>query len=704
MKNSQLLMSRARIWIKIILKTGLAFPGLIIKALVYRSPGLRVLFYHRVNPYPMDKLGLVSREITVTPEAFAAQLAYLKKKGFHSLSPQELKEQIECNAPRDPKAILITFDDGYRDNYIWAAPLLRYFGFSGIVFVTTDFVGRESIDSESGGDAPGCGQFLTWEQIKEMQGDGMIFGSHTCTHQLLTGLENSKLEEELRESSRLLRERLNPEVMLFAYPGGDVNERVERAVVDAGYDGAFTTVPGDNAVGVAKSLLRRTEVSASDTSFVFKMKCAGALDWLWFKESAALRSFIGRCNSFLIGLGRSTKKTSSAPLSLKTCNRPIRLLQVVTRMDTGGVPNHLMTLLEGLTKYDYEITVACREIDERFKEKLTELGVRVFLIDLKRSINPLSDIKAIFKLYRHMREGQYDIVHTHMSKAALLGSIVGRLARVPVIINTAHNLGFLALKNPVLKRVFWLYDKTLFFFCVDSVITVSEIVRSKIVKARILSESKAAAIVNGLDLTPFKDCTTNLSVLKSTLGLEGRGLIIGTVTRLVWFKGLDTFVSAASEVLKVYPDTRFVIVGDGPLREDLRRQADGLGIGESLLFLGERTDVPELLQIFDIFALSSVSEGMPISILEAMAASKPVVATSVGGVPELVADGETGSLVNSGDSSAFGDALINIIGNSALRFSMGEKGRRRLEREFDVDKMVRSTDELYRRLLKNKKR
>lgn len=380
---------------------------------------------------------------------------------------------------------------------------------------------------------------------------------------------------------------------------------------------------------------------------------------------------------------------------------PTKLFQLVTRMDTGGVPEHVVALLSGLSQKNYQITLVCREVSERYRAKLESLGVRIVLLDLRRLISPIADIRAAWKLYRLLRQERCDVLHMHMSKAALLGGVVGWLARVPVRVNTAHNLGCIALPQRALRALFWMYDKFL-FTSMHAVITVSTRIREAIIQLKVLPAEKAHAIPNGIDVLPFAQGVTARSDTRSALALKDGEVAIGTVARLVWFKGLDALIESMPEVLRAHPQTRFFIVGDGPLKAQLIERAVQLGVAERLVFLGERNDIPSLLAAFDIFVLPSVSEGMPITILEAMAAGKPIVATDVGGVGEMIIDQSTGLLVPARKPSILARALSLLSVDPAKRKQMGEAASQHLLHNFSQESMVSATDRLYQNHLKGR--
>ena len=375
----------------------------------------------------------------------------------------------------------------------------------------------------------------------------------------------------------------------------------------------------------------------------------------------------------------------------------VRLLEVVTRLDVGGVPAHLMLLLEGLRSRGYEITVACGECIPEHEGKLAALGIPLVRLPLRRLLSPIADGRGLVELHRLIRADQFDIVHTHMSKAALLGGCAARLARARVVVNTAHNLGSIAMPRAWLRALFWIYDKLLLSLTADAVVTVSDRVRDAVVRNGLLSARKVVSIHNGIRAAPGD--VQSFAPREAIDGCPDR-LVVGTVARLVWFKGLHDLVAAAPAVVQAFPQAVFVLVGDGPQRDQLEHEAGELGVAANFMFLGERHDVPLLLRGFDLFVLPSVSEGLPITILEAMAAEKAVIATEVGGVPELVEHGVTGLLVPPRDPTALGAALISLLGDRSRRSAMGRSGRQRLTREFNAERMVAETDALFRRLLR----
>lgn len=295
------MLSAARIGLKRILKSALGLPGLLFAR---SQPCMRVLFYHRVNPYPKECLGPVSREITVHPDEFAWQMRYLAEHGYRVVNLADFEAiRMSGQVPRQ-NCVLITFDDGFEDNLLFAAPVLQQYGFPAVVFVIADFLGKCSADVWPFADSPRYGRFLTREQISTLLAADIQVGSHSLTHPPLTKLDADRLGQEISGSRLRLEEMFGAPVRSFAYPGGDFDARVEEVVARAGYAAAFTTSTGATAPAERSTALSRTEVSASDSRFVFRMKLSGALDWLSVKDSAPMRRMLSLSSRILMPLAK----------------------------------------------------------------------------------------------------------------------------------------------------------------------------------------------------------------------------------------------------------------------------------------------------------------------------------------------------------------------------------------------------------------
>jgi glycosyltransferase involved in cell wall biosynthesis len=325
------------------------------------------------------------------------------------------------------------------------------------------------------------------------------------------------------------------------------------------------------------------------------------------------------------------------------------------------------------------------------------LGVEIILIPMRRLMGGASDWRAFKMLRQTIRDGDYDILHTHMSKAALLGALIGMTDRGIKVVNTGHNFGFVALPQRWKKAIFWCYDRFISSFGHDATVTVSQIVADAVVKARMVPRKRLHAIPNGIRVRRFDAIASAPLELKTeVLGTAMTdGPLITCVARLVWFKGLHTLIDALPDIIARHPDSRVLIVGDGELRADLETQAKRLGVDHTIVFAGERDDIPQLLKISDLFVLPSLSEGLPISLLEAMATGLPLVATRVGGIPELIEEGKNGYLVPSSDTHALGQAILSFLDDPEKMHQAGLAGRELLEKQFSQTAMVQKTEELY---------
>ena len=376
--------------------------------------------------------------------------------------------------------------------------------------------------------------------------------------------------------------------------------------------------------------------------------------------------------------------------------RKSKIIVVVTRMDLGGVPEHIVLLLKRLSDR-YDCTLTCREILDEHRTRLEPAGVKIILIDLARTPSPLRDLRALVRLAIMIRRGKFDIVHSHMSKGAMIGGLAGRLAGAPLVLNTAHNLGWLALTNPLARRLFWIYDKLLFALTLDRLVMVSQTREEQIVRAGLIGPDRVETIMNGIDADDLRS-KASTGVDRKDLNVPDNALLIVTVARYVWFKAIDRLIEAVSLLGDAARNCRFVVIGDGEQGPALQRMIAQRGLEDRVTLLGPRLDVPRILALADLFVLPSVSEGMPIAIMEAMALGLPVVATAVGGVPELVVDGETGLLVPPRDPAALADAIRRVIDDEGDRKRLGEAGRARVRTFFTDAVMAQRTDDLYRRL------
>jgi len=315
---------------------------------------------------------------------------------------------------------------------------------------------------------------------------------------------------------------------------------------------------------------------------------------------------------------------------------------------------------------------------------------------LRREVSPLDDVRAFFALVGEFRKFRPDVVHTHMAKAGMLGRIAARVSGVPVVVHTFHGNVLRGYFGPRRSTAFsWL--ERLLALLSTRIVTLSPRQSAEIVALAVAPASKLTEVPLGVDLVPL--LTAERGALRRELGIAAGVPLIGTVARLVPIKAVDTFIQAAAVVARQRSDARFVVAGDGPLRAPLEELARTLGLKDRLVFLGWRADLPAIYGDLDVVVLTSRNEGFPVSLIEALAARCAVVATAVGGVPDLIRDGINGYLVQPDDPNAVARAVENLLRSPDLRTRMGVAGRDSVYPAYDASAVVANMSNLYRDLV-----
>jgi glycosyltransferase involved in cell wall biosynthesis len=379
----------------------------------------------------------------------------------------------------------------------------------------------------------------------------------------------------------------------------------------------------------------------------------------------------------------------------------IRVLQVITRLIVGGAQETVMLIADMLdpARFDVDVLSGPQTGSEgSLIEEVRRRGISLTIEPaLVREINPVKDLLALVRLIRFIRRGGYDIVHTNSSKAGILGRWAARLAGVLVIVHTVHGWGHHERQHPLVRRFYILLEQVTQRIT-DRLIVVSPRNTERGLADGIATPEKYVTIRSGIELDRFRQPARPREVVQAELGIPQDAPVVGTVTRLSSQKAPLDFVAAAAQVTAQRPDVHFVVVGDGPLRVDVEAQIAALGLAERVHLTGLRGDVSDLMHSFDVFALSSLWEGLPRVLPQAMAAGLPIVATAVDGNAEAVTDGVNGLLTPPGDPQAMASALLQLLGDPALAAQMGEAGRSRSD-EFGARRMVDDIAALYEELL-----
>ncbi|MBU0566979.1 glycosyltransferase family 4 protein [bacterium] len=380
--------------------------------------------------------------------------------------------------------------------------------------------------------------------------------------------------------------------------------------------------------------------------------------------------------------------------------KKIKVLLLIARLNIGGSALQVIDLTKLLDKEKFEVSLVtgCEGKDEgNMLNLLGEEEVKPILIpELGREISLLDDLKAFAKLFFLIRREKPDIVHTHTAKAGTLGRLAAKLVGAPVIIHTFHGHIFHSYFGPLKTKIFLLIERFLSLFT-TRIITISPAQRKEILELGIGNKKKVVCIPLGFDLSKFLDCQEKRGELREELGLSESHLLIGIIARLVTIKGHTYFFEAAKMILDQMKTARFIVVGDGELREEFKELVKKLKIEEATFFLGFRSDLDRVYAGLDLIVLSSLNEGLPTAIIEAMASAKPVVSTRVGGVVDLIEDGVNGLLVPPENPSQLASACLEILCDGERAKKMGREGRRRSS-QFELSRLIKDIEVLYEEL------
>jgi glycosyltransferase involved in cell wall biosynthesis len=384
----------------------------------------------------------------------------------------------------------------------------------------------------------------------------------------------------------------------------------------------------------------------------------------------------------------------------------VRILRVIARLNMGGPALHVAYLTDGLKKRGYDTTLVAGSL-ARGEDSMAFVAdardVPVVRIDeLGREISPLRDLIATFRLARLIRRERPHILHTHTAKAGTVGRVAALLAgarRPPIVVHTFHGHVLRGYFGPLRSLFFrllerWLAART------TALIAVSPQVRDDLVSLGIAPRERFAVIRLGIELDE-RIAAENDGRLESRryLGIPDDRFAVGWIGRMTAVKRTDDVLVAFKRLRESGVEATLCMVGDGPDRAGLEQQAHDLGIVRETLFLGYQEDVAPFYAAFDALVLPSSNEGTPVSVIEALGAGRPVVATRVGGVPDVVRDGEDGFLVEPGATEELAERLAQLARDPALRERMGKQGRERVLPRYAVERLVDDVDRLYRSLL-----
>ena len=379
-----------------------------------------------------------------------------------------------------------------------------------------------------------------------------------------------------------------------------------------------------------------------------------------------------------------------------------KVLHIHTLPVISGSGLNTFLTMEGLKKRGYETALACAP-GGKLNSLVSSRGMRVIPFkNLVQPLHPLKDSLVVLDLARFLKTHPYHIVHTHNSKAGFVGRLAAKLARVPAVVHTVHGFSFHDQEPPWRQRLFRSMERLAAQWC-DQLIFISQPLMAWALREGIGKKEKMTRIYSGIELDRFQPVSEEKKMdLRRKWGLGEQDAVVGIVSKLWDGKGHVQLLDAFQQIRRTKKEAKLVIVGEGYRLRDLRRRVDTLGLDGSVLFAGFQADVAPLVATFDAAVLPSLFEGMGRVLLEAMAMGKPVVASRVGGIPDLVEHGVNGYLVRPGSVEDLKESLLKILNNPSLARKMGQAGRQRIKSEFDALAMVDAIERVYRHLLSRK--
>jgi glycosyltransferase involved in cell wall biosynthesis len=383
----------------------------------------------------------------------------------------------------------------------------------------------------------------------------------------------------------------------------------------------------------------------------------------------------------------------------------LTVLRAITRLNIGGPAIHAILLTRGLQNERFRSVLVGGQ-EGPGEGNLLDLADRcsvrpVMVEELGRELSLASDLAAVRRLYRLIRLERPQIVHTHMAKAGTVGRLAARMAGVPIVLHTYHGHVFHSYFSPRKTAAFLTVERMLGRLT-DCMIAVGDKQRDELIGYKVAPARKIVSIPLGLEIEPLLGAEAERGRLRAELGLNGVHKLVGIVARLVPIKAHEVFLEAAAQIRRRVPNVRFVIVGDGERRAELEERATRLGVRDEARFLGWRKDMRAVYADLDVVVLSSLNEGSPVAIIEAMAAARPVVSTDVGGVAEVVANGQSGLLIPPRDPGALAEAVTAILSDPGTSERLAEAARRAVYPKYSSRRLIADIEALYLRLARAK--
>ena len=381
----------------------------------------------------------------------------------------------------------------------------------------------------------------------------------------------------------------------------------------------------------------------------------------------------------------------------------MKICHVITRLIVGGAQENTLLTIRGHLEKEHSVVLAAGYSPGREGKLLENAEYGEFPVhefpDLVREISPLHDLKAFFALKKFFRENRFDVVHTHSSKAGIIGRLAARAAGVPVVVHTVHGQAFHPYQSRWKNRLFIFLEKFAARYC-DKIYAVAQAMIDQCVAAKVAPADKYMVVYSGMDTGAFARAERS-EELRKKLGIPPASRTVVTVARLFPQKGYEYVIPAAKKVLAERPDTHFLLVGDGPMYDDLlanlrRDRIDGNFHFAGLVPPGE---VASCIAQADILWHLSLHEGLPRAVVQALAAGIPAIGFALDGTPEVITENVTGFLTGAADVASVAEKTVKLLDDSELARQLGHNGRKRVLEQFDWRKMCNILEDEYTMLL-----
>ncbi len=366
-------------------------------------------------------------------------------------------------------------------------------------------------------------------------------------------------------------------------------------------------------------------------------------------------------------------------------------MQITHDLAIGGLQQVVVNICRNIDRRRFDISVLCLREKGDFAREIEREGIPVY--QLPKNADGSPDYLSFWKIAQILRRKKTEIIHTHNTQPFVEGTLGSFFSRVRTIVHTDHARDFPDKKRYMVAE--WFASKFTY-----RVVGVSEHTTNNLMRYEKISPHRLVTIPNGIDEEKFS-VRIDVRKKREEVGIRSHGPVIGVGVRLTEQKGLTYLVRAMPSVLKDIPDAELVIAGEGPLAGPLQKEAASLGIGESVHFIGPRLDIPELLQMFDLYVLPSLWEGLPMVLLEAMAAGCPVIATNVGGNSTVITHGYNGSLIEPRNPGLLAAEIVKIASQPTVREAYRHRSREIIHRQYSIDTMVKKYEQLYLRTTVN---